>query len=148
MALKSFKTYLGEENLQEAFPLLAAIPALLGKLGAMGSAALATKTGGTIAGNVASSVASSAIEKMMTPKQKQTSIGQSEEAPSMRNIRGGRSVQVGSPTISQTQSGRTDANPVGSTNRTPLASSPSDMAIRGFAQLPGRNISRPTGMGY
>jgi hypothetical protein len=148
MALKSFKTYLGEENLDEAFPLLAAIPALLGKLGAMGGAALATKTGGAIAANVASTAASSLADRLMTPRQTQASAGADQEAPSMRNIRGGRSVQVGSPTISQTQSGRTDANPVGSTNRTPLASSPSDMAIRGFAQLPGRNISRPTGMGY
>lgn len=148
MALKSFKTYLGEENIQEAFPLLGLIPALLGKLGAMGGSLLASKTGGAIAANVASSVASSAVDRIMTPKQPgQQSAGESQEAPVIQNIQGGGSRQTGSPVGSQTPAGRTDAMPVGSSNRLPLSGSPSDMAARGFPQSGGRNI-RQIGMGY
>ena len=159
MALKSFKTYLAEDNIQEAFPLIAAIPALLGKLGAMGgaavaklgamgSAALASRTGGAIAQNVASSVASSAVDRMMAPTQPgQQSAGQSQEAPVIQNIQGGGSRQTGSPVASQAPAVRTDAIDVGSTNRSPLSGSLSDAVARGFPPSGGRNI-RKIGIGY
>lgn len=92
MELKSFKTYLKEKNeVNEAFPLLAAIPALLGKLTALvgGRAALARG-----AASLATTAISNAGSNQSSATQEQPSTVMASDQPqpaiTLRNPTGGQ----------------------------------------------------------
>jgi hypothetical protein len=142
MALKTFKTFLEEErqNLQELLPALAAIPALLGSAGAKVAAFAGTKAGAAVLSSAAGSAAERAISAVTNKKPQMQSAGQSQEAGTIQNVSVGGS--RGTIASGGSMGAPTDGKPVGTTNRSPLAGSPADMAARGFPQQPGRNIAR------